>query len=128
MAPQTYGARFLQAFRRLGGSTKQWFPSVIDSLAADRNAFISLVATGRTLIDKELSTAANVHEPEALATRVFDRMEKPTTARGGHGTVYCRSCRGDRPRPGEGRQDNRRAEMRLNDYAKDESPRPTPAT
>jgi hypothetical protein len=77
MTPQTYGARFLQGFRRLGGSTKEWRPSVVGSLAAaDRNAFISLVASGRTPIDRELSAAANVVEPEALARRVFDRMER----------------------------------------------------
>jgi hypothetical protein len=26
---QTYGARFLQEYRRLGGSTKEWLPSVV---------------------------------------------------------------------------------------------------
>jgi hypothetical protein len=77
MAPRTYGARFLQAFRQLGGSTKEWPSSVLDSVGAgDRKAFIELVASRRTAIDAELSTAANVHEPEALAKRVFDRVEK----------------------------------------------------
>ena len=74
---QTFGARFLQAFRRLGGSTKEWPSSVVDSLAvADRKAFIALVATRRTPIAAELSTAANVHEPETVARRVFDRVER----------------------------------------------------
>ena len=74
---QTFGARFLQAFRQLGGSTQEWPSSVVDSLAvADRTAFIALVATRRTPIAAELSTAANVHEPEAVARRVFDRVEK----------------------------------------------------
>ena len=77
MAPRTYGARFLQAFRQLGGSTKEWPSSVVDSVAAaDRKAFIELVASRRTPIDAELSTAANVHEPEAVARRVFDRVER----------------------------------------------------
>ena len=74
---QTFGGRFLQQFRRLGGSTKEWPPSVVDSLAAaDRKAFITLVAAGRSPIDAELSAAANVHEPESVARRVFDRVEK----------------------------------------------------
>jgi hypothetical protein len=73
----TYGARFLQAFRQLGGSTKDWRSSVVDSVgAADRTAFIALVASRRTPIAAELPTAANVHEPEAVARRVFDRVEK----------------------------------------------------
>ena len=74
---QTYGARFLQQFRLLGGSTKEWFPIVVASLAAaDRKAFIKLVAAGNSPIDAELSAAANVVEPEALARRVFDRVER----------------------------------------------------
>jgi hypothetical protein len=74
---QTYGARFLQQFRRLGGSTKEWPPGVVASVAAaDRKAFIALLASRRSPIDAELSTAANVHEPEAVARRVFDRVEK----------------------------------------------------
>jgi hypothetical protein len=74
---QTYGARFLQKYRRLGGSTKVWLPSVLASLAAaDRKAFITLVAAGRSPIDAELSAAANVVEPEALARRVFERVER----------------------------------------------------
>ena len=74
---QTFGARFLQAFRQLGGSTKEWPSTVIDSLtAADRKAFIALVAAGRSPIDAELSAAANVVEPEALARRVFERVER----------------------------------------------------
>jgi hypothetical protein len=68
---------FLEAFRGLGGSTKEWPPLVVDSLAAaDRKAFIALVAAGRSSIDAELSAAANVVEPEALARRVFDRVER----------------------------------------------------
>ena len=52
-------------------------PGVVASVAtADRKAFIELVATRRSPIDAELSTAANVHEPEVLARRVFDRVEK----------------------------------------------------
>jgi hypothetical protein len=75
--PETYGARFLQQFRRLGGSTKDWLPSVVASVAAaDRKEFIMLVAARRSPIDAELSAAANVVEPEALARRVFDRVEK----------------------------------------------------
>jgi hypothetical protein len=74
---QTYGGRFLQEYRRLGGSTKEWLPSVVASLAAaDRKAFIALVAAGRSPIDAELSAAANVVEPEALARRVFERVER----------------------------------------------------
>ena len=74
---QTYGARFLQQYRRLGGLTKDWLPSIVASLAAaDRKAFIALVATGRSPIDAELSAAANVVEPETLARRVFDRVER----------------------------------------------------
>jgi hypothetical protein len=77
MAPRTFGARFLQAFRQLGGSTREWPPSVLDSVhSANRKAFVDLVATQRTPIDPELSTAANVHEPETVAKRVFDRVEK----------------------------------------------------
>ena len=77
MAPRTFGTRFLEAFRRIGGSTKEWPPLVVDTLAAaDRKAFIALVAAGRSPIDAELSAAANVVEPEALARRVFDRVEK----------------------------------------------------
>jgi hypothetical protein len=73
----TYGARFLHEYRRLGGATKQRFPMVVDALAAaDRKAFIELVAAGRTPIDAELSAAANVVEPEALARRVFERVER----------------------------------------------------
>ena len=74
---QTYGTRILEAYRRLGGSTKDWPPSVVASLAAaDRKAFIAVVATGRSPIDAELSAAANVVEPEALARRVFERVER----------------------------------------------------
>jgi len=74
---ETYGARFLQQFRRLGGSTKDWLPSVVASLAAaDREAFIALVATRRSPIDAELSAAANVVEPEVFARRVFDRVAR----------------------------------------------------
>jgi hypothetical protein len=77
MAPQTYGARFLQAYLQRGGSTKDWSSSVVASItAADRKAFIALVATGRSPIDAELSAAANVVEPEAFARRVFARVEK----------------------------------------------------
>jgi hypothetical protein len=73
----TYGARFLQQFRRLGGSTQEWPPTVVASIAsADRQAFIALVATRRSPIDAELSAAANVVEPEAFARRVFDRVER----------------------------------------------------
>lgn len=74
---QTFGAGFLEAFRRLGGSTKDWPARTVASLAAaDRTAFIALVAAGRCPIDAELSAAANVVEPEALARRVFERVER----------------------------------------------------
>lgn len=81
---QTYGARFLQQFRRLGGSTKtRGIDRRVASerrrlslAAADRKAFIALVAAGRSPIDAELSAAANVVEPEALARRGFERVER----------------------------------------------------
>lgn len=77
MAPQTFGARFLEKFRRLGGSTSGWPSGVVSSVeAAERKAFIELVASRRTPIDAELSAAANVVEPEALARRVFGRVEQ----------------------------------------------------
>ena len=77
MAPQTFGARFLEKFRLLGGSTSDWPSGVVGSVeGADRKAFIELVATRRTPIDAELSAAANVVEPEVLARRVFDRVEQ----------------------------------------------------
>ena len=49
MDEPTFGGRFLRKFKILGGSTKEWPSSAVDSLAgADRSAFRELVATGRT--------------------------------------------------------------------------------
>jgi hypothetical protein len=74
---QRFGGRFLQHFRLLGGSTKEWPSSAVDCVAAaDRSAFRDLVATGRTPIPKELAASANVWEPEALAKRLFDRVKR----------------------------------------------------
>jgi hypothetical protein len=50
--------------------------SSLSVAAADRKAFIALVAAGRSPIDAELSAAANVVEAEAFARRVFDRVER----------------------------------------------------
>ena len=86
---QTFGARFLEQFRRLGGSTKEWPPGVLASLAAaDRKVFIALVAAGGSPIDAELSAAANVVEPEALARRVFDRVERERQREGARNSAY----------------------------------------
>ena len=77
MAEQTFGARFLQEFRQLGGSIKEWPSGEVDSLAdADRSAFRELVATGQTPIPAELAATANVWEPEAVARRLFDRVKR----------------------------------------------------
>jgi hypothetical protein len=77
MAPQTFGARFLEEFRRLGGSTKAWPEGAVERFAAaDRRQLIALLETRRSQVSSELLIAAHTAEPEALARRAFAKATR----------------------------------------------------
>lgn len=74
MAPRTFGARFLDEFRRVGGSTEGWPESTLAAVAAaDRRAFITALDGRGAQLDREMLVAAHTAEPEALAKRVVAR-------------------------------------------------------
>jgi hypothetical protein len=74
MAPQTFGARFLTEFRRLGGSTEGWPERTLAAVAAaDRRTFIAALQGRRSLLDAEMLVAAHTAEPEAVAKRAAAR-------------------------------------------------------
>ena len=72
MAPHTFGARFLEEYRRLGGSTKAWPEGAVERFAAaDRRQFMALLESRRSPVSSELLIASHTAEPEALAKRAF---------------------------------------------------------
>jgi len=77
MAPRTFGGRFLEEFRRLGGSTKAWPEGAAERFAtADRRTFTALLESRRSPVSSELLIASHTAEPEALAKRAFAKAAR----------------------------------------------------
>jgi|RhiMethySRZTD1v2_1073278.scaffolds.fasta_scaffold1312980_1 hypothetical protein len=86
MPRQTFGARFLEGFRRLGGSTKGWPDWAVERFAvADRRQFIALLETRHSPVSSELLIAAHTAEPETLAKRAFAKAVQDDAMAGGDG-------------------------------------------
>ena len=67
---RTFGERFVDEFRRAGGSTGAWPPDAIEVLRnADRRAFIAALGKVSSASAKTLAVAAHTAEPETLARR-----------------------------------------------------------
>lgn len=67
---RSFGERFVEEFRRAGGSTAAWAPAALESLKkADRHAFISALSKVSSDAAKSLAIAAHTAEPETLARR-----------------------------------------------------------
>ena len=67
---RTFGERFVEEFRRAGGSTGAWPPDAIEVLRnADRRAFIAALGKVSSASAKTLAVAAHTAEPETLARR-----------------------------------------------------------
>jgi hypothetical protein len=67
---RTFGERFVEEFRRGGGSTGAWPADAIDALKnADRRAFIAALRKVSSASAKTLAVAAHTAEPETLARR-----------------------------------------------------------
>ena len=67
---RSFGARFIDEFRRAGGSTAAWPPAATEALKnADRRAFIKALSKVSSASAKTLAIAAHTAEPETLARR-----------------------------------------------------------
>ena len=66
----TFGERFVEEFRRAGGSTAAWAPAAVEALKkADRRTFIAALNRVSSASAKTLAIAAHTAEPETLARR-----------------------------------------------------------
>ena len=67
---RTFGERFVEEFRRAGGSTAAWAPAAVEALKkADRRTFIAALSKVSSASAKTLVIAAHTAEPETLARR-----------------------------------------------------------
>ena len=67
---RTFGERFVEEFRRAGGSTATWAPAAVEALKkADRRTFIAALNKVSSASAKTLVIAAHTAEPETLARR-----------------------------------------------------------
>ena len=67
---RTFGERFVEEFRRAGGSTGAWPAHAIEALRnADRRGFIDALRKVPSAPAKALAIAAHTAEPETLARR-----------------------------------------------------------
>jgi hypothetical protein len=67
---RTFGERFVEEFRRAGGSTAAWAPAAVEALKnADRRTFIAALNKVSSAWAKTLVIAAHTAEPETLARR-----------------------------------------------------------
>ena len=67
---RSFGVRFIEEFRRAGGSTDKWPSDAITALAsADRRRFIDVLSKVSSASAKTLVIAAHTAEPETLARR-----------------------------------------------------------
>ena len=71
------GRRFLNEFRRLGASTRDWPEQAITVVdQADRRQFIDALMKASSSASSKLAIAAHTAQPDALAKRMVDRNEK----------------------------------------------------
>jgi hypothetical protein len=71
---RTFGERFVEEFRRAGGSTAAWAPAAVDAIKkADRRAFIASLNKVSSASAKTLVIAAHTAEPETLARRAVEQ-------------------------------------------------------
>lgn len=85
---RTFGARFLEEFKREGGSTAAWSPQALEAVInADRCRFIAALEKVSPEAAKALTIATNLVEPEELARRAVSQMQRadPGGADGGGG-------------------------------------------
>jgi hypothetical protein len=69
----SFGARFLEEFRRLGGMTSKWRYEVVSRLeAASRSEVVALLKKGDSFLRYELIRCAETQEPEELARRIAE--------------------------------------------------------
>ena len=69
---QTFGERFVEEFRRAGGSTAAWAPPAVEALkSADRRGFIAALSKVSSASAKTLVIAAHTAEPETLERRAI---------------------------------------------------------
>lgn len=75
--PEPSVARFLEEFKREGGSIAAWSPQALEAVMnAGRDRFIAALQRLSPEVAQALTIAANVHEPETLARRAVSQVKR----------------------------------------------------